>query len=88
MPTLSNDNMFLENRLKKVTYLTNHKASTRSPIEGEDGWTKCFYSKDPLGSEFIVVCDLNRTPITRQFAIRVEHKGLGLREVQVIGLRK
>ena len=79
---------FLENRLKEVTYLTNHKSSTRSPTEGEDGWTKCFYSGYPLGSEFIVVCDLNKSPITRQFAVRVEIMGLGLREVQVFGLRK
>ena len=67
--------------------MTNYKTSTTSPKQEDGGWTKCFYSRHPLGSEFIVVCDLNIAPTTRQFAIRVENQGIGLREVQVFGLR-
>ena len=75
-----------------MTYLINPTDASTEPEDESNGWKKCFYSEKPLGKEFIVVCELNKstyTPLTRQFAIKVGYNhGIGLREVEVFGFGK
>lgn len=69
--------------------MTNDQTTNANPVEGTDGWTKCFYSPDSFGEEFTVVCDKNRAPYTRLFALSVGFgKGVALREVEVYGYSK
>ena len=80
---------FVENKFMKVTYLTTHTNTNVAPETGKDGWTKCFYSETALGAEFIVVCDNNRTPYIKQFAIRrTDAQSISLKEVLVFGYSK
>ena len=81
-----------DNRLQKVTYLTNPTDTSEGPEDTRNDWKKCFYSEKALGKEFTVVCEWNKstyTPLTRQFAIKVGYnEGVGLREVEVFGFGK
>ena len=80
---------FADKLFEHVTYLTNQDATTEDPIAGNNGWLECFLSSEYFGRKFIIVCEKNRAPNTREFAISTNTSfGVELREVEIYGERK
>lgn len=53
----------------------------------DTGWSKCYYSPDAKGLDFMINCENNAVPYLRQFAITSGNNyGVALQEVEIHGM--